>query len=213
MKYKYILTALVFVTILFSCKEPLVQFEDAQPNNSRELNQIPRKLIGKYYSSEDNTELEITKNIFIKKMILTDTVNISELGNNEILKGDSIFNKVRNFNIKVSIINDSLFTNYQYLDTIFNLKQKDVLKRFKGYYFLNKYDQDNNSWEILKLKLSKGILNINSISTENEIDILNEITETGVDNNRPFRVKLTKKQVREFVKENGFSEGEIYIKK
>ena len=213
MKYKHILTVLIFATILFSCKEPLVQFEDAQPTNSRELNQISRKLIGTYYNSEDNTELEITKNLFIKKMILTDTVNISELGENEILKGDSIFDKVRNFKIKVTIINDSLFTNYQYLDTIFNLTQKDVLKRFKGYYFLNKYGKDNNSWEVLKLKLSKGILNINSISTENEIDILNEITETAVDNNRPFRVKLTKKQFREFVEENGFSEGESYLKK
>ncbi len=198
---------------MFSCKKPLVQFEEAQPTESRELDQIPKKLIGTYYNSEVNTELEITKYHFVKKIILTDTVNISELGKGEILMGDSIFDKKTNFKFKVNIINDSLFSNYQYLDTIFNLKQKDILKRFKGYYFLNKFDQETNSWEVLKLNLFRGILNLNGITTENEINLLNEITEAEADDNRPFRIKLTKKEFREFVKKNGFSDGEMYIKK
>ena len=55
-------------------------------------------------------------------------------------------------------------------------------------------------------------LNLNDISTKEEIEILEEITETKKDSSETFVIKPSKKQFRAFVKKNGFSKGEVYIK-
>jgi hypothetical protein len=55
-------------------------------------------------------------------------------------------------------------------------------------------------------------LNINGIETENEISLLENITESKKDTAKPFTIKPTKRQFKEFIKKNGFSNGEIYIK-
>ena len=54
--------------------------------------------------------------------------------------------------------------------------------------------------------------NMNDISTNEEIEMLEEIMETKKDTALTFVIKPTKKQFREFVKKNGFSNGEMYIK-
>ena len=81
----------------------------------------------------------------------------------------------KDLNIK---INDSLFSNYVFTDTVFNLNKTDVLKKFKGYYFLNKSIEKTGFYEVEKLNLTKGVLNINGIETENEISLLENITES-----------------------------------
>jgi hypothetical protein len=54
---------------------------------------------------------------------------------------------------------------------------------------------------------------LSSIETENELKLLESITETKMDTTKPFKIKPTKKQFKEFIKKNGFSEGKIYLKK
>ena len=64
-----------------------------------------------------------------------------------------------------------------------------------------------------KLKFKNNIVSLNDIHTEEEINKLQELTETVVDTLRPATFKLSKKQFRKFVKQNGFTEGKIYVKK
>ncbi|MEW5677250.1 hypothetical protein ABGT15_13125 [Flavobacterium enshiense] len=201
-----------FCFLLISCKESIVKFSEAQPENSRNLKSFPGKLIGNYYDLENDTELEISKYLITKKLIFKDTFNIKELSKSEILRNDSVINIKTLEKFSVKRISDSLFTNYIYTDTIFNINEENILRKTKGHYFLSSKDSEN-SWSVKKLSLKNGQLNLNNISTNEEIELLEEITETKKDTAKPFVVKPTKKQFKEFVKRNGFTEGEIYLKK
>jgi Holliday junction resolvase len=87
-----------------------------------------------------------------------------------------------------------------------------VLRKFKGYYFINTRCE-KESWKVEKIQLSKGELSISSISTKLELDNLKEITETPQDTIPPYNFKATKKQFKEFVKNNGFRDTKTFIRK
>lgn len=205
------LTILLLALLLISCREPLVQFSETQPENSRSLKFFPNKLIGNYYDSESEIDLEITNSMIIKKSTLKDTFNVKVLSEVEVLKGDTLVNTKTFEKTFVKKLNDTLFTNVLFKDTIFSINKENVLKKMKGYYFLNIKHSENN-WVVKKLYLKNGLLNLNDISTKEEIEMLEEITETKKDSSETFVIKPTKKQFREFVKKNGFSKGEIFIK-
>lgn len=146
-------------------------------------------------------------------MTFEDTINLKQLAGNEIIKNDSLFKRKTNEKYQIKRINDSLFTNYVFLDTIFKIGTNNILKKFKGFLFLNKLEEKNGSWNVKKLNMSKGVLKISSIETENEIQLLESITETKKDTAKTFKIKPTKKQFKEFIEKNGFLKGKIYIKK
>ena len=213
MKTKLLILNLFIIVLFYSCKEPNVSFEVAQPENVKKQNKFSRNIIGTYYNLENKTELIIGENYIFKKMKTEDTLKISELDKNEIIKNDTLYKLNTKEKYKIRKITDSLFTDYVFSDTIFNLKKNNILKKYKGYYFLNKEIEKSGFWEVEKLNLKNGILKINGIETENEIRLLETITETKRDTLKHFSVKPTKKQFKEFIKKNGFKEGEIYLKK
>lgn len=212
MKLKLLILNL-FIFLFYSCKEPIVSFEVAQPENVKQQSKFSRNIIGTYYNIESNTELIIRENYILKKMKIEDTLKISELNKSEIIKNDTLYKLNTKEKYKIIKINDSLFTDYVFSDTIFNLKNKNILKKYKGYYFLNKEIEKTGFWEVEKLSLTNGVLKINGIETENEINLLESITETKRDTLKLFSVKPTKKQFKKFIKNNGFTKGEIYLKK
>lgn len=205
-------TVLILLLLAFnSCKEPLVTFIVPQPENVREQKEFPNKLIGTYYHAEGSSYLIIEKHFIIKRTTINDTLSISELSENERIIKDTFYDRNSNQKFKIRVVNDTLFTDLIILDTVFNIIKGDVLKKHKGYYFLNtKWEK---TWTVEKLSLAKGILQINSIKTQEEITLLETITNIKIDSAVTFKVKPTKKQFQEFVKRNGFSEGEIYLKK
>lgn len=212
MKYKLILF-LLFILTFNSCKQPEVTFDEAQPQGLKDLKCFPKKYIGTYYNIEDKSEITISKYSVFEKMISEDTINVKELDKNEIIKNDSLFKINTKEKYKIKRINDSLFTNYVFSDTTFSIGKNNVLKKFKGYLFLNKFTEKGGFWEVEKLNLSKGVIKISAIETEDEIKLLETITETKMDTTKPFRIKPTKKQFKEFIKKNGFSEGKVYLKR
>lgn len=210
MKLQLILIATILA--LYSCKDTTVSFEVSQPENVKEEKEFPNKLIGTYYNPDENSQLEISKYFILKKITLEDTLKISELNKNERIVNDTLYLLNSKVKYKILKINDSLFSNYIYVDTTFNLKKTDVLKKFKGYYFLNN-KTDTDFWEVEKLSLNKGVLNINGITTQNEITLMETITDNKKDSIKLFTVKPTKKQFKAFLKQNGFTEGDTYLRR
>lgn len=105
---------------------------------------------------------------------------------------------------------DSVILHSNWVDTLFDISSGNVLKKFKGYYFLNKYHGDN-AWEVNKLFLQEGVLSIGSISKEDDIQKLKALTETTNDTvNTQFA--LSKRQFKKFVNQEGFSEEETFTR-
>jgi hypothetical protein len=113
--------------------------------------------------------------------------------------------------VSVAFSDDGKHTNNEIVDTIFAIDYDNVLRKFKGYYFINtRYDKD--SWQVQRLSLSKGELRIGSISEENEIDALKELSESSADTAAPYKFSMSKKQFKKFNKGQGFSDNEVFVK-
>ena len=102
--------------------------------------------------------------------------------------------------------------NQIYIDTLFAFSNGDILKKWRGYYFLNESRQTND-WEVKKLKLKNGVITIGKISSAEEIEKMEIITETIHDTSTAYKVRPTKKQLKQFIKQNGFNDEEIFVKK
>ena len=193
---------LISICALASCKKPLANFTEAQPANTKDQSAFPKKMIGTYHNYETDTDLIIQKELILNKQYFRDT-----LAQKDLLKIQ------QEIEVTSTKLNDSLFiASYTVTDTLFNLKQNDILRKLKGYYFLNVANEEKN-WNVTKLKFKNNIVSLNDIRTEYEIHTLEQLTETVVDTIRPATFTLSKKQFRKFVKQNGFTEGNVYVKK
>jgi hypothetical protein len=198
----------IFLLIFCSCG-PIATFTEPQPENVNSLKQIPRKLRGEFLSEDNKQHLLISANSIIASYDYYEKNHKDSLPSYYTLRQDSLFEDSI-FNQLVIIKHDTIFKHVQYKDTLFSLQNNGQIKKFRGYYFINKL-WNEQSWEVKKLQLRKGVLSISSISTVEEIELLKEITETPQDS-LTNNYKLNKKQFKEFIKANGFQGNEYFLK-
>lgn len=197
---------------IISCKKSEVVFAEAQPEKTSDLSSFPKHLLGEYYNVEQEKGLKISLFQIVRTMVMKDTFSRKDLSKYERITEDTLTNLQTSEKYVIKKINDSLFTNYVFVDTVFTVNKDNVLRKMKGYYFLNS-KINNDVWLVKKLFLKKGQLSINDIAATEDIALLEEITATKRDTTTPFIVQPTKKQFRAFIRKNGFSEGEVYLKK
>ena len=138
-------------------------------------------------------------------------VHFNQLDSAEQLSGDTIINVKTKEKTIIKRDGDSLIAHVHYIDTLFQMDYDNVVRKFKGYYFLNKR-YDKTSWEVKKIQLTKGQLILSSISTKLDIENLKEITETPTDTIPPYKFSATKKQFKQFIKNDGFSDSETFVR-
>jgi len=210
MKRLKFITTIIILTSLFSCKPP-VTFNEPQPTDTDNLSKFPNRLQGQYLSLADNSTLVIGDKLIQRIYDFDQKIHPSQLDSNSRLSGDTIINLTTNTRESVKREGDSLVTHIHYIDTLFQMDYDNVVRKFKGYYFLNKrYDKE--SWEVKKIELSKGQLVVSSISTKQDIENLKTITESTQDTVAPYKFATTKKQFKEFIKNDGFTDSETFVR-
>ena len=210
MKRLKFITTIIILTSLFSCKPP-VTFNEPQPTDTDNLSKFPNRLQGQYLSLADNSTLVIGDKLIQRIYDFDQKIHPSQLDSNSRLSGDTIINLTTNTRESVKREGDSLVTHIHYIDTLFQMDYDNVVRKFKGYYFLNKrYDKE--SWEVKKIELSKGQLVVSSISTKQDIENLKTITESTQDTVAPYKFATTKKQFKEFIKNDGFADSETFVR-
>jgi len=200
-----------FIVIFsYSCQQG-VTFTEPQPINTKNLKKIPKKIQGEYLSLSDNSILKID-NKYIKRIYKSSTkIHIKDLDSNLIRSGDSLLNIQTNDKYFAKINGDSLICSMNSIIILFELNNENILKKFKGYYFINTYYGENN-WKVRKVKLSKNELIISQIKSEEEIKNLQEIIENPDDTITKKSFSPTKKEFKNFIENNGFNDNEIFIK-
>jgi len=207
---RFIATIIILVN-LFAC-EPPVTFNEPQPTDTDNLSKFPDRLKGQYLSLSDSSILLIGDKTIERIYDFDQKINPAQLDSNLRLSGDTIINLSNHTKAVAKHEGDSLVTHIHEVDTIFQMDYDNVVRKYKGYYFLNKrYDKE--SWEVKKVELSKGELVVSSISTKQDIENLKSITESPQDTVAPYNFALTKKQFKEFIKKDGFTEAEKFIRK
>ena len=210
MNYLKILFMFLLLAGLSACG-PEATFTEPQPADTDNLSKFPKRLQGQYTSLEDNSTLVISDDIIRRIYDLDFRFHPNKLDSGLKLSGDTLINLMNNEWALTKRDGDSLVAQVDYVDTLFHLGGDNVVRKFKGYYFLNtRYNPE--SWEVKKIDLSKGKLKISSIASGTDIDQLKEITEAPQDTIAVKKFTVTQKQFKEFIRQNGFSDSETFVR-
>jgi hypothetical protein len=206
--------AVIWVMILFFACEPPVTFKEPQPADAKNLTSFPRRLRGTYFSLADSGLIRIDARTICLLYDAnsmqpndSDAIHISVTGDTSIRY--SVSHNLQSLSISLSEEEGS--RRQYFADTIFVIDQDHLLRKWRGYYFLNtRYDQD--SWQVRRLSLKKGELSIGEISQEEEIKSLKAIAESFQDTVAPYQFKLSKKQFKQYNKGQSFLSNETFVK-
>ena len=210
MKRLKLISSFIILTSLFAC-EPPVTFNEPQPTDTDNLSKFPNRLQGQYLSLADNSTLSIGDKLIQRIYDYDYKVHPNQLDSSARLSGDTIIDLKTNERTFIKRDGDSLITHIHYVDTLFQINYDNVVRKFKGYYFLNtRYDKE--SWEVKKIQFAKGQIVISSISTKLDLENLKEITETPQDTVAPYKFTATRKQFKKFIRNDGFSDSETFVR-
>ncbi len=197
---KRILILPAFLLLLIGCG-PVVTFNQPQPEGVDSLRVIPKKLIGRYISKDGSGKLIIDRKSMIIRYDYEVKVPKDSVDWEDLSAEDRKHYKVEGNSVIEHITNT---------DTLFYFSEDNVLKKFKGYYFLNSRI-DKESWFVQKLKLQKGVLTLGTISSEEELKTLETINESPIDT-ITYNIKFTRKQFKSYLENNGFSDVDSFIR-
>jgi len=176
---KIILPLLLF--FIFSCGEKKLEelvFVHSQPFKIKNIPSFPKKYQGKYGSLNDSSHWLITKNQIISHDI--NYILVSKI------EYDTLKEVLKKLNItKEGNIHDSILLKQTFIDTIFNLKRGDLLKKYNGYLFVN--TKSFESWTVKRLKLRKNKFLTIEVLVPQTVDstyVVEEISDTTqIENN------------------------------
>jgi hypothetical protein len=194
-------------------EEPSVVFVEPQPEGEDNLAAFPLRLKGKYRGMAENNQLSITDKFIISTSVFEDKIPIVALDSNLRLNGDTITDLKSGEKTKVILQGDSIMRSFTFTDTVFRLNYDNVLRKFRGHYFLNtRYEGEN--WDVKQLSPEGSRLIIGSIRSQEDIQNLQAISEAPADtsSDMPRRFHLSKKQFRKYLGREGFRDQSIYIR-
>ena len=193
------------VLLIFAACEPAVTFTEPQPSSIKSMSSIPRKMQGTYISTADSSTLIITPQVIRRVFDLnvdSDKIHLdstSKVANH--LESDSTV-------FRFSQSKKGTHLEVHYSDTLFSIVN-DVLKKHKGYYFLNT-KESSGTWVVNKANAQRNTLTISSISQEEDLSSLTKNKEEEIQTQHTFTT--SKKQFNQFIKDGGFAENEVFIR-
>lgn len=207
MKKALTTTVLFTALFLFGC-DPAATFTKPQPEGGSELTSFPERLQGKYMAADQASVLAITDKLMIRNYDYDFKQHKDSIGKDFRLEGDTLLNLADGTKEVVLLKGDSIVEHVNWADTLFHIQENNVLKKFKGHYFLNSRYSDT-AWTVRKVWLHKGELTVAGITNQDEVQKLKEITETTADT-ISTNFSLTRRKFKQFVKQEGFGSGETF---
>jgi hypothetical protein len=207
---KFVIASLLVFTFLLNGCDPAATFDKPQPDNVKTLASFPKRIQGKYISVDQSSTVTITDNLVTRHYNFEGKEHKDSIGTSYKLVGETLVDQTDGTKEAVIIKGDSIIRRVNWTDTLFSITDKNVLKKFKGYYFLNLLHGDK-AWEVKKLSLQKSILSVGNISEKDDIQKLKEITETTTDTTTTH-FALSKRQFKKFVSQDGFGQEETFTR-
>ena len=201
------LILLLFVSLLFSCKEEAIgndlYFDNPQPINDSELKEIPQKFLG-LYKDADSAFLQIDKNLITKYYFGKFKIHKSELDSikNEFeMSNGKLIDKKTKAIFETKKIGDSIELSNKNCDTIFQISATQKVKQISRDLILNsKFD---NLWQVNIISLKKKSLKFKYLSVEdlNSLDSIMSIKSIMIDSSY-YLLKPSRKEFKKFLHSN-----------
>ena len=203
----------VLLVILIGC-DPVMQqvaiFKEPQPAGKEKLDAFPGKLQGRYVSEDQSSIITIDDKTVTRTMDYDVKLNRHDLDSGLVLKADTLYDTQSHSAAKAIVMGDTVIAHYHTVEQVFAVSDSGVLKKMKGYYFLNTRSQAN-AWSVTAVGLRKGSLSFRGIYSDSSINKLEEITETKLDS-VTTTLKPSRREFRRFIREDGFELGEVFTR-
>ena len=199
---------------LLSCGETGYRFEEPQPASRPNLQQIPKRLTGNYLRSDSTAQLYIDRTQIIEWQETSTVLHIDtfhsvfEIDSTKISTSapDTLKISEGGFSLNFkSVAQDSIWMAFSYYDTLFSISDHNLLKRFKGRYFLNYARASSDTWRVRCLTLKSKTLTFEDIEIPEDITALTEITEikeirTPEGRLKGYQLEPTRKELKQLMK-------------
>ena len=209
MKKIAVATSIIVALSLAACG-PTITFNQPQPEGVNPLTSFPERLQGKYEDTSQFSVITIADKLMTRFYDYNLKISKDSLDSSLQLLGDTLVDLTDGRKEKITLKGDTIIYRETWIDTLFRISDNNVLKKFKGYYFLNSRYKDT-AWEVKKLGLKKGTLTIGEIAGEDDIQKLKEIIENNEDTTSA-NFDPTKKEFRKFVRKDAFSREEAFTR-
>ncbi len=201
---------IILTTFIFGSCEPSATFNKPQPAGEKSLISFPELVQGSYLAGDLASTVTITNKRILRHYNFDFKEHKVGLGSSYKLFADTLINLIDGTKEKILLKGDTIIQHANWKDTLFNISPDNVLKKFKGCYFLNiRYGDD--AWELRQLSFKDGSLTIVIMSSNSDIGKLREITETTTDTTTTH-FHLTRRQFKKFVSQGGFGEQERFTR-
>jgi hypothetical protein len=200
----------IFIVVYWGCSQEIT-FDTPQPVQQEPLQSFPKKLQGSYVAFDQASVLHIGARNVIRQYDFEYIQHADSASDEWEVIFDTVYiNKMTGENEIVRVYGDTIVRHAEWKDTLFDINNGDVLKKFKGYYFLN-MQSGENKWMVKKLALLKNEIVISRLQTEKDLELLKEITEQTEDS-VVTHFTLSRKQFKRFIQQKGFAENEVFKK-
>jgi len=192
-----------------------LNFDEPQPTGDRNENKFKNKYQGNYLSLGDSSILTIDNDKIIQEWNILVKLTKTQIDTTEGIKlrDGLLYSKDYEKPFPLKFNGDTAILSYQYNDTIFKLSKDQILRYFKGIYFLN-YREPSDIWNVKTMKLdNEGILILNTIyGGEAEIKKIQDMTDVKEITDKEgrivdYKVSPTRKELKEILKSDLFHEG------
>jgi hypothetical protein len=212
MKSIAIITLFSLIVIVACNNANRVTFTTPQPIGAKDLKEIPKRLQGEFVSEDKSHTLIITSNAITKIFDGDILLTTNELDSEIMIIGDTLTVKSDGSKFKIKKQGDSIIYHQHFEDTLFSLNGINILRKLKGFYFVNIMGESSEMWEVSQIGISKGILTISVIDSIENINSLIEVKENNQDTIVNRNISVNRRQFKHIVKENGFGSETKYFK-
>ena len=207
-----------WIVVIFSLSiacDQTVQFEQPQPSGIPDLNQLPDRLLGTYFSQEDSSTLEVSNDLITICNRALIKISVLDIGEGVTLSGDTIIDESSGYKEPVKRYGDSIEVRWPlWTDTLYRSGDRYVLRKFKSRYFLN-FRTAEGFWRVYLLHPgSGGAVAVQELLAPEDIALLDAITpvkkiETDTVLGPRYEINPDRKALRKLMR-RGFTTRGIY---
>ncbi len=195
MKYFKRTSIAIVLGLLFSCQPPVV-FGEPQPVDGKRLSAIPDNYRGIYWCEVDSASLLVDDKAFIKRKELLIRMTKAEIdsSNDLELRNGRLFVTDWETDFPAEEKGDTIISKVVIRDTIFSIRDEQILKPFKGHLILNTKLGDN-AWAVLVAShKGAGLLSLARAEIPENLEQLESITtvkKLSEDDERGMQISIT----------------------
>ena len=147
------------VALFIGCEGNAVRIREPQPEDGKNAKSFSKKMMGEYLSTRDSSKLTITNTSIIREYDYPFEIPMKIIDTSKmyVLKMDTLIDKTNNLRLYVKKENDTLKGEYHERTELFNISQKNLLRKFNGKLFLNfnNGSEDEGNWEVWEMEYKK----------------------------------------------------------